>query len=267
LSLRPNPLLDLDFRPVIGHRGNAAHAPENTMESFRQAVELGVDALELDVHLTEDGAAVVIHDPTLDRTTDGSGRVDRMRLADVRNVDAGARFTADRGGTWPYGGMGISVPTLEEVLTAFPSTPLIVEIKTASASAAVRDLIERLGAEDRCVVASFDWQATVPFRLSNIPTGASRRETVRLLHNAILGLPPARVNFNVMCMPPHYRGQPLPIGGYAKVLRARGVPVHVWTIDDPHQAQRLWRKGVCGIISNDPATILRARTELGSIKS
>jgi glycerophosphoryl diester phosphodiesterase len=90
---------------------------------------------------------------------------------------------------------------------------------------------------------------------------------VRLLHNAILGLPPGRVNFNVMCMPPHYRGQSLPVGGYAKVLRARGVPVHVWTIDDPLQAQRLWRKGVCGIITNDPATILRARTELRSIKS
>ena len=89
-----HPLLDLTAHPIVGHRGNAAHAPENTIESFRQAVAIGVDALEMDVHLTADGHVVVIHDPTLDRTTNRSGRVERMTLAEVQRADAGATPSA-----------------------------------------------------------------------------------------------------------------------------------------------------------------------------
>ena len=149
-----HPLLDTKALPVVGHRGNAAHAPENTIESFRQAVAIGVDALEMDVHLTSDGQVVVIHDPTLDRTTNLSGRVDRMTLTDLRRADAGASFTKD-GRTWPYRGKGLTIPTLEEVLTTFPAMPLLIEIKTPVASRAAREVIERHNAVDRCIVASF----------------------------------------------------------------------------------------------------------------
>lgn len=246
-------------RLVIGHRGNAAHAPENTMESFRQAVAIGVDALELDVHVTADGEVVVIHDPTLDRTTDGSGRVDRMRLTEVQSFDAGFRFTADRGATWPYRASGVTVPTLAEVISALPDTPLLVEVKTEAASGATRTVIESLGAQARCIVASFDWRAMIPFRDSGIATGSSRRDTASLLPRALFGLPAPEVGFDVMCMPPSHRGIPLPVGGYVKSLAARNIPVHIWTVDQPDEALRLWRKGVTGIISNDPAVILRAR--------
>jgi glycerophosphoryl diester phosphodiesterase len=257
-----NPLLDASLHPVIGHRGNAAHAPENTLESFRQAAALGVDAIEFDVHLTGDGVVVVIHDPTLDRTTNGSGRVDRMAAAEVQQADAGARYTPDRGGTWPYRGKGITVPTLDGVLAAFPTTPLLIEVKAVAASHHVRDRIEAHGAEERCIVAAFDKEALVPFRGSRIATGASRRDTARLLPNALLRLPSPAADFDVMCMPPRYRGLPLPVSGYARVLKARGVPVHVWTIDDPAEAVWLWRKGVCGIISSDPHAMLQVRAGL-----
>jgi glycerophosphoryl diester phosphodiesterase len=254
-----HPLLALTDHPVVGHRGNAAHAPENTMESFRQAVAVGADALELDVHLTGDGAVVVIHDPTLDRTTSGSGRVDRMTVSEVQQHDAGARFTPDRGFTWPWRDRGITVPILADVLRAFPATPLLIEIKTTAASLAVRRLVEEHEAAERCVVASFDREAMGPFRGSRMAIGSSRRDTARLLPYALLRRPAPPVDFDVMCMPLRHRGLPLPVAGYARVLRARGIPVHVWTIDDPNEAVRLWRKGVCGIISNDPAAILRAR--------
>jgi glycerophosphoryl diester phosphodiesterase len=250
-----HPLLDLSAQPVIGHRGNAAHAPENTLESFRQAVEIGVDALEMDVRLTADGHVVVIHDSTLDRTTDQSGRVESLTLAEIQRADAGARFTKDNGATWPYRKRGITVPTLDEVLTIFPSTPLLIEIKTADASRATRELIERHRASDRCIVAAFDERAMDAFRGSGIAQGASRRDTAGLLWRALLGSPPPRVGFNVLCMPPEYHGLPLPVGGYARILAPLGVPVHVWTVDEPAAAKRLRERGVRGIISNDPGAI------------
>ena len=255
-----HPLLDLQAQPVVGHRGNAAHAPENTIESFSQAVDIGVDALELDVRLSADGHVVVIHDPILDRTTNQSGRVDRLTLAQLQRADAGVRFTKDGGKSWPYRGKGIVVPTLDDVLATFPSTPLLIEIKTAAAAGATRAAIERHGATHRCIVASFDENAMHAFAGGGIAQGASRRDTAALLWRALLGLPPSRVGFNVMCMPPQYHGFPLPVGGYASILAPLRVPVHVWTIDDPRQAARLQASGVRGIISNDPAAILASRS-------
>lgn len=251
-----HPLLDLNARPVVGHRGNAAHAPENTIESFRQAVALGVDAIELDVHQSADGHVVVIHDPTLDRTTDGSGRIERMTLAEIRPADAGARFTRDRGASFPYRGRGLRVPTLEEVLIAFPSTPLLIEIKADAASSGTRALIERHDARERCIVASFRESAMEVFRGSGIAQGGSRRDTAKLLWRALLRVRVTRAGFNVLCMPPVHRGLPLPVGGYARVLEPLGIPVHCWTIDDPADARRLRRKGVRGIITNDPGAML-----------
>ena len=250
-----HPLLDLQARPIVGHRGNAAHAPENTLESFRQAVEIGVDALELDVHLTADGHVVVIHDPTVDRTTDKSGRVDRMTLDEIRSADAGARFTKDRGATRPYLGRRITVPTLDEVMESFPGMPLLIEIKTRAASRATRDVIVRHGAERRSIVASFDELAMDAFAGSGIAQGGSRRDTAMLLWRAALRVPVRKVGFNVLCMPPNHRGLPLPVGGYVAILEPLGVPVHCWTIDDPLAAQRLRNVGVRGIISNDPERI------------
>lgn len=251
-----HPLLDRAAHPIVGHRGNAARAPENTIESFRQAVELGVDALELDVHVSSDGQVVVIHDPTLDRTTDGSGRVERLTLAEIQRVDAGARFTPDRGATWPYRGRRITIPTLDEVLRAFPTTPLLVEIKASEAARPAREVIERHAATMRCIVASFREVAMDAFRGSGIALGASRRDTAKLLWRALFRVPVGRVDFDVLCMPPVHRGLPLPVGGYVRILEPLGVPVHCWTIDDAEQARRLRKAGVRGIISNDPGLIM-----------
>lgn len=257
-----HPLLDLTQRPVIGHRGNSAHAPENTLEAFRQAVALGVDALEFDVRRTADGVVVVLHDPTLDRTTDGSGRVDHLRLDEVRRADAGARFTSDRGASWPWRDRGLRVPTLEEVLQTFPDTPVLIEIKDEAAGTAVRDVILRHQAESRCVVASFDDGALTPFRGGPIAVGATRRDTARHFFQALLRLPIRMPGYRALSIPLSHRGVPLPVGGYVAALRAAGVPVHVWTVDEPAVARRLWHQGVCGILSNDPAPILAERAQV-----
>ena len=215
-----------------------------------------MDALELDVRLSAEGHVVVIHDSTLDRTTDRSGRVERLTLAEIRDADAGARYTADSGASHPYRDSGIQVPTLDEVLETFGEMPLLIEIKAPEASTATRQAIERHAAAHRCIVAAFNEAAMEPFRGSRIPQAASRRDTVKLLWRAALRVPARHVDFSVLCMPPVHRGLPLPVGGYAGILEPLGVPVHVWTIDQADDARRLRARGVRGIISNDPAAIM-----------
>ena len=102
-------LLDLDAHPVIAHRGASAFAPENTLVGFERAAAFGAEAFELDVHVTADDQPVVIHDATLDRTTDRRGAIATMTYAAIREADAGARFTTDRGATFPFQGRGIRV--------------------------------------------------------------------------------------------------------------------------------------------------------------
>src|SRR5688572_26978466 len=119
-------------RPVMcAHRGGAKLAPENTMAAFTGAVhDWGVDMLELDVHASADGRIVVIHDPTVERTTDGAGQVHRMSWSELRELDAGWHFRDPRGDT-SFRGRGVRLPLFEEVLEAFPRTRLNVETKTA----------------------------------------------------------------------------------------------------------------------------------------
>ncbi len=251
-------LVDPAARPVIAHRGESAHAPENTMAAFERAVRLGADALEFDVRLSADGVAVVHHDPTLERTTSGAGPVSARTVAELRALDAGARFTRDGGRSFPFRGTGVRVPTLDEVLGAWPATPVLIEIKVAEASAEVRRVLDRHAAVGRAVVASFVDAAVAPFRGSPYATGAARGDVARLLAASLLGAA-VRPPYQLASVPPTYNGLPLPLGRFARSLRPAGVPVHVWTVDRPDEARAMWGVGVTGIVTNDPAAILAAR--------
>lgn len=252
-------LLDPLARPVIAHRGDSAHAPENTMAAFERAVRLGAEGLEFDVRLTADGVAVVHHDAALDRTTDAAGPLGRRALAELRAVDAGARFTIDGGRTFPFRGRGLRVPTLDEVLGAWPDTPVLIEIKEAAAAGAVRAALDRHAAAGRAVVASFLDAAVAPFRGSAYATGAARGDVARLLAASLTG---ARVRpaYQLASVPRSYNGLPLPVARFARALRPAGVPVSVWTVDDPVEARTLWRAGVSGMVSNDPEALLAVRS-------
>ena len=256
---RVHPLLDPSRRPVIGHRGNRAHAPEDTLVSFAQAAALGVDALELDLHLSRDGVPVVIHDPTLDRTTDARGLV-RDRTADeLARVDAGARFSLDGGRTTPYRGQRIGIPTLEHVLAVHRELPLILEIKALEAVRPVLALLERTGAGGRVLIGSFMDAALAPFAAAGIAVSGATRSLAGLYLPALLGLRRAALPFQAMCIPRFFNGLPLPVGGYARLMRGAGGPVHVWTVNDRREARALWAAGVAGIISDDPAAMLAER--------
>jgi glycerophosphoryl diester phosphodiesterase len=256
-----NPLLDLDARPVIGHRGASGHAPENTLPSFALALAQGADALELDVHLTADGTPVVLHDATLDRTTDRRGPVAALALGAVQEADAGARFTAD-GVTFPYRGAGIRVPTLAEVLRAFPGVPLLVELKVREAQEAVGRVLLEEQAADRCVMAADDGGAIEVFRRAPFVAGACRGDIARLFFGHRFGAAPRRPGYRLLSVPEYHRGLLVASRGFVAAARARGAPVHVWTVNDAARARRLWERGVAGIVTNYPDRIVAARAEM-----
>ena len=258
----PNALTALHGRLVIGHRGNAAHAPENTIESFRQALALGVDAIELDVRLTRDGVPVVIHDPTLGRTTDRNDAVADISFASLRRADAGAAFTPDAGATFPYRGRGLTIPTLREVIDATPGVPLLIEVKVPEAASAIVDVLVDGGASGRAVAASMQRDAILPLRAAHLATGASAMDVLSLWLLLLRGETRPVLPYTALCIPRVYGWLPIPVAGLARLAKAAGVATHVWTVDDPAAAQKLWRSGVQGIVTNDPAMMLRLRAQL-----
>lgn len=252
-------LLDPLARPIIGHRGNRAHAPEETLPSLLEAVALGVDALEFDVHSSSDGQLVLFHDATLDRTTDRTGLVAHYTLAELQTIDAGFRFSRDGGRTFPWRGKGARIASFDSVIESLPHTlPLIIEVKTSRAVEPLRTAIQRHHLADRIIVAGFDAATVAPLRHSGFAMGASTSDVIACLPKALLRQqvhPP----FDALCIPPHHHGIPVPIGALVRSLRTAKTVTHVWTINDPSHALQLWKLGVNGIISDDPAAILAAR--------
>jgi len=256
-TARALPLLDPDARLVIGHRGASAEAPENTLAAFRRAADLGVDGFEFDVRVTADGVAVVIHDPQLERTTDRADIVAASPLAHLREADAGARFTADGGRTFPWRGRGVVIPTLDEVLDAFPAMLLILEVKVPEAQTAVREALLRHDATARCVVCAIPHAAIAAFRRPPFLRGASRRDIARLWLGSHVGIASAARDCRCFSVPVRHNNLHVITDRFLAAARRLGRPVHVWTVDDPAEAAGLWARGVSGILTNNPAAMPR----------
>ncbi|MEO7987825.1 MAG: glycerophosphodiester phosphodiesterase [Gemmatimonadales bacterium] len=254
-----NPLLDPDARTIIAHRGASGLAPENTLEAFERAVREGAGAFELDVRLSRDGAPVVMHDATLDRTTDRSGPVRAQALADLRSADAGYRFTPDRGRTFPFRAKGVRVPTLGEVLWTFPRMPMLIEIKEPEVQAAVLRVLVTESATERCVVASERGEALDLVRESPVARAASGDEITALYRSSLLWLPLPRATYRLLSVPARHRMLPVPTVRFISAARRLGCPVHVWTINDAAIARALWARGVAGIVTDYPGLIGKVR--------
>lgn len=247
---------------LIAHRGGAGLAPENTLVAFAGALERWeADILELDVRATRDGRIVVLHDPTVDRTTDGKGLVRDLPWAAVRELDAGYRFR-DRDGNHPFRGRGIRIPLLDQVLEAFPRTRLNVELKSGDAARATAKIVGRHGAEERVLIAATYEADRRPLRGYAGPWGASRRQIAlfTLLHRAPGGAFHTPLA-DALQVPLTWRGIPIVTGRFVAEAHRRNIPVHVWTVDDPHQMRRLLALGVDGIQSDRPDLLARALVE------
>lgn len=251
--------LESDRTLNIAHRGASAAAPPNTLAAFEKAIELGADGIEFDVHFSADGVPVVIHDFTVDATTDGSGRVADLTLAQLKQLDAGTRF--DPAFT------GERIPTLDEVLEAVSGRRgwggellLNIELKTTSPGdngleRAVITLVEQHSLSRRVLFSSFN-----PFSLRrakriapHIPAG--------LLYDQGLSLPLRRAWLAFLApheaRHPHYK---MVDARYMAWARRRGYRVNTWTVDDPAEMRRLVGLGVNGIITNVP-DVLRSVLE------
>ncbi len=230
-------LIDPDARPLIAHRGASGEFPENTLLSFRRGLEQGADALELDVRVSADGVPVVIHDPDVDRTTDGSGSVDRLSAAELAALDAGE---------------GERIPTLERVLSDFHETPIIIEVKDAAASVPTAKVIESLGASDRVLVGSFEHAALRAFESNRFHKAASRRETAAFWIGSRVGITVRNSGYGAFTIPVKHGRITVVDRSFAESAERCGKPVHVWTVDQRDEAERLRGLGVRGIITNFP---------------
>jgi glycerophosphoryl diester phosphodiesterase len=256
-------VLRKDWPVNFAHRGASALAPENTLEAFRLGIEAGAGGLELDVHMTLDGEIVVIHDPTVDRTTDGTGSVAEMTLGDLRRLDAGYRFSPDGGSSYPYRGAGVRVPTLTELYEEFPEASLNIEIKEAQPGIeeAVLRIVRGAAAEERTLVVSNRHGVVRRFRrLSDgeISTGASRREITEfylLCRGRLEGL--RRPDYDALQVPVEHRGTRVITQRFVEAAHRRGVRVDAWTINEPGEMRRLLDLGVDTIMTDRPGELDR----------
>ncbi|HEV2235091.1 MAG TPA: glycerophosphodiester phosphodiesterase [Ktedonobacterales bacterium] len=257
-------------RPLFfAHRGGALEAPENTIAAFERGLAAGADALELDIQTTREGEIVVIHDPTLERTTNGAGPVSALTLDELGQLDAGYRFTTDGGATFPWRGAGVRVPTLRAVLERFPATRLNIDLKQSSPAREERlwALIQEYAAADRVLVASGDeHEPIVRFRrlaAGRVATSASERE-IRAFVIAALGrvawaLRPA---YDALQVPEVYGRVRVVSRTTVAAAHRAGLAVHVWTVDDRPAMERLLALGVDGLMTDRPevlAEVLAAR--------
>lgn len=257
-SPRPTPRLGGSDGPlIIAHRGWSAVAPENTMAAFERAVAAGV-GFELDVHLCGSGEVVVLHDESLERTTDGTGAIEATPLDRLQTLDAGAWFDARFAGE--------RLPTLDAVLARFGGEVLIdIELKTTDQKAelaqGVVDAVRRHGLVEQVMVSSFD-----PFLLGHvrrIEPAIARGQLVATFEKSDLAWHEKRVLGNLLL---NGESQPdiimpaddLLTPEWLAWLQARGYRVMVWTVDDPAAIERWVKAGVDGIISNTPDRVLDA---------
>ncbi len=236
------------IHPVrIAHRGasGAGLAPENTLTAFERAIEIGVDAVELDVRSTRDGALVVLHDPLLDRTTDREGPVHELTLAQVREADAGGWFGR------PFAGE--RVPTLAEALDLLRRRALaVIELKADHLAEAVLRVVDDLVVADQVVIQSFssetvrrvkaiDGAAPTALLVGNLPTSPSRMRARRMVRE-VLSLGANILNIWHTTLTP----------AFYEEVRKRGLTVWTWTVDEEVVLRDVVQMGVQGIATNHP---------------
>lgn len=248
---------------VLAHRGASAYAPDHTLEAIALALEQGADAIEVDVHLTRDGHPVLHHGGDLSENTEASGPLGRYSLAELREFDVGYRFTPDAGVSFPHRGKGHSVITLAEALEAFPGVRFNLDIKERRAARATRRVIDEKGAGDRVLLAAFySWQRSPALRGYKGPRSITLDQMVpyMLLHGARLdALWPMPVD--ALQLPEQHWGIRVVSPRLIERAHRRGLRVHVWTVDDRQDMERLLDWGVDGIITKRPDVAVQARAD------
>lgn len=237
----------------IAHRGGVREAPEHTLLAYERALEAGADVLELDVHLSRDGELVVLHDSTVDRTTDGSGAVAELTLEELRALDAAYHFSSG-GDVFPERGKGHQIPTAREVFKAFPDSPYVIELKpTGEAVAdALIALVREAQLEDRTIIASADGR-TIRYVREQAPellTSFSLDEGFEFINTPLEA-------FDSYSPPSRFFQLPFGAVDAAMVDKARmkGVHLQAFTVNDEDEMKRLISMGINGIMTDRPSLL------------
>ncbi|HXH31947.1 MAG TPA: glycerophosphodiester phosphodiesterase [Bacteriovoracaceae bacterium] len=247
---------------VFAHRGGAGILPENTITAFKHTAKMGVDVLELDVHATKDGVLVVLHDATVERTTNETGKISDMTLESVKKLDAAYRFSKDGGKTFPFRGKRIVIPTLLEVFAAFPNMNFNIEPKQVvpSITKLLCGLIQQRKMTDKIIVGSFQQAAVEEIRAEcpEVATSGTPAEVVKFLMMYQTGIgesytPPMQA----LQIPKSWGSLQVVTEGFISTAHELNVKVHVWTINDPGEMQRLIDMGVDGIMTDYPEKLFR----------
>jgi len=235
-------LVDPSARPIIAHRGASGIEPENTLLAFERGLELGADALEFDVRLSADGIPVVIHDPTIDRTTDSAGAVNEFSAAHLAGLDAGS---------------GQGIPLVDQVLESFTDVPMIIEVKEVPAARPLAELVGHHNAAARVLVGSFLHEALACFREYGIRRIASELESARFWGWSRVRAAFGTRGYSAFSVPVRHRGIRVADRAFVRTAARRGLPVHVWTVDERAEAESLRALGIAGIITNRPDRMTR----------
>ncbi|MBX3210589.1 MAG: glycerophosphodiester phosphodiesterase [Labilithrix sp.] len=243
---------------VYSHRGASFELPENTLESFGLALELGADALETDAHMTRDGCIVLSHDPTGERAAGVKQAISDVTLAEVRAWDVGARFVPRRPGVF-RSGTTFRMPTLDAALEAYPDVLFNVDAKQTVPDmipALVR-AVKRARAEDRVRIASFSSKNLERARALGYPgeTGLSPKEVARAMFVPRAALRWLRLRGHAAQVPRRAYGVVFASQAVIDRLHALGLRVDFWTIDDPEEATRLFAMGADGVMTDDPRSV------------
>lgn len=249
---------------VIAHQGGDNLWPGNTMYAFENAVDLGVDVLEMDAHITKDHHIVLMHDEEVDRTTDGSGLIEEWTLDELKRLDAAYRWSNDGGKTFPYRGQEIRVPTLDQVFQKFPEMRYVIEIKLTQnpIDKPLCDLIRRHNMQDKVLIASFHDEAMRNFRVTcpDVATSASRTEVRNfvLLGKAFLSgfIAPQYQSIQPPYDPKESLNIPIMTERFIREAHARNIKVEPWTVNDPELMKQYIEWGVDGIITDRPDLML-----------
>lgn len=254
----PHPFFEIARPVVLGHRGTASTHPENTLEGFAAALEQGAHVLESDVHVTRDGVPILLHDPSIERVTQGRGVAAELLFAELQALDAGYRF-ADVSGAYSARGRGHRIPSLEEAFEAFPDARFNLEIKCRDRAAigATLDLIERFDRSDRTLLAAGeddimrDLRRATAGHSARPAMGASLGEILAAISSA-LGRGPMPEGVMALQIPSEFAQRPLATTELIEHAHAHDVAVHVWTINDLVEIEALLDRGVDGIVTDLP---------------
>lgn len=247
--------LDASTPVAFAHRGGAFDGIENSLEAFGRCVEMGYRYLETDVHLTLDGVVVALHDPTLDRTTDGRGHVRELTWKQVSQAKIGGTAT---------------IPSLNDLLDAFPDARFNIDAKSPDVTVPLVHLLQARGAEalDRVCLASFSDARLRRMRVltgGRVATGMSPREVATLRGASYAARAGRLVRLRGDCaqVPATVRGRAVVDARFVETAHRLGKQVHVWTIDDAAEMTRLLDLGVDGLMTDEPEVLKQVLTDRG----